>query len=86
MGHPYAVMHQESGYPVALTSSAPIEVIERRVAGFHHGYLHARTHGFDVLVVHFWPGKIHEPQHIAKLRCGSGFEGETCSCRRRFQR
>jgi len=66
-GHPYAVMHKESGYPVALTSSAPIEVVERRVAGFHHGYLHARTHGFDVLVVHFWPGKIHEPQHIAKL-------------------
>ena len=66
-GHPYSVMHKEKGYPVALTSSAPIEVIERRVAGFHHGYLHARTHGFDVLVVHFWPGKIHEPEHIATL-------------------
>ena len=66
-GHPYAVMHKENGYPVALTSSAPIEVVERRVAGFHHGYLHARTHGFEIFVVHFWPGKIHEPKHIAKL-------------------
>jgi exonuclease III len=66
-GHSYSVMHKESGYPVALTSSEPIEVIERRTKGFHHGYLHARTHGFDVFVVHFWPGKVHEPEHIADL-------------------
>ncbi len=66
-GHPHVVMNKEIGYPVALSSSAPIEVIERRVEGFHHGYLHARTHGFDVFVVHFWPGKLHEPEHIAAL-------------------
>lgn len=65
--HPYSVMHKENGYPVALTSNAPIEVIERRVEGFHHGYLHARTHGFDIFVIHFWPGKLHEPEHIATL-------------------
>ncbi|MCK5942313.1 MAG: endonuclease/exonuclease/phosphatase family protein [Planctomycetes bacterium] len=65
-GHPFVAMHKESGFPVALTSSAPIEVVERRVDGFHHGYLHARTHGFDVLVVHFWPGKVHEAEHVAE--------------------
>ncbi len=64
-GHPHSVMHKENGYPVALTSSAPIEVVERRVAGFHHGFLHARTHGFEIFVVHFWPGKIHEVELIA---------------------
>jgi exodeoxyribonuclease III len=69
-GHDYAVMNKTTGYPVALTSSAPITVIERRVKGFHHGYLHARTHGFDVLVVHFWPGKVHEADHVAKLAKG----------------
>ena len=66
-GHDYAVMHKQSGYPVALTSSNPIEVIERRSKGFHHGYLHARTHGLDVLVVHFWPNKVHEAEHVAAL-------------------
>ena len=49
-------MAKESGYPVALTSRHPIEVVERRLAGMHHGYLHARTAGLDVVVVHLHPG------------------------------
>lgn len=65
-GHDHAVMHKERGYPVALTSSEPIEVIERRVQGFHHGYLHARTHGMEVFVVHFWPSKIGEAVRVAE--------------------
>ena len=65
-GHEYAVMHKEKGYPVALTSSAPIEVIERRVKGFHHGYLHARTRGIDVFVVHFWPSKVGEAVQVSE--------------------
>ena len=55
-GHGFAAMAKESGYPVALTSASPIEVIERRLQGMHHGYLHARTAGLDVLVVHLHPG------------------------------
>lgn len=74
-GHEHAVMHKESGYPVALSSTEPITVVERRTYGFHHGYLHARTHGFDVFVVHFWPGKIHEADHIAKLARGLADDG-----------
>lgn len=55
-GHGHAVMAKESGYPVALTSRTPIEVMERRLEGMHHGYLHARTAGLDVVVVHLHPG------------------------------
>ena len=66
-GHEHAVMHKEKGYPVALTSSAPIEVLERRVEGLHHGFLHARTHGIDVFVVHFWPTKPAEAVAVAEL-------------------
>ena len=66
-GHEHAVMHKEQGYPVALTSTAPIEVLERRVKGFHHGFLHARTHGIDVFVVHFWPSKPTEAVIIAEM-------------------
>lgn len=66
-GHEHTALNKESGYPVALSSRFPIEVIERRVEGFHHGYLHARTGGFDVLVVHFWPTKTHEAEEVALL-------------------
>ena len=66
-GHEHAVMHKEQGYPVALTSSAPIQVVERRVEGWHHGFLHARTHGLDVFVVHFWPTRPAEAVIIATM-------------------
>ena len=66
-GHEHAVMHKERGYPVALTSSAPIEVLERRVEGWHHGFLHARTHGIDVFVVHFWPTRPAEATIVAEM-------------------
>jgi len=73
-GHGHAVMNKEHGYPVALTSSAPIEVVERRVKGFHHGYLHVRTHGIDVFVVHFWPSKVGEAVKVAEM-AGALVEG-----------
>lgn len=63
-GHSHSALQKESGFAMGLTSTAPIEVIERRVEGFHHGYLHARTHGIDFFVVHFWPGKEHEVDHV----------------------
>lgn len=68
-GHDHAVILKEKGFPVGLTSRQPIEVIERQVEGFHHGYLHARTYGVDFFVVHFWPGKDHEAERVAaKIR------------------
>lgn len=63
--HPHAVLLKETGFPVGLTSRAPIEIIERRVKGFHHGYLHCRTRGVHFFVVHFWPGKDHEAKTVA---------------------
>lgn len=59
-GHKYSAIHKEKGFPVGLTSTEPIEVIERKVKGFHHGYLHCKTHGIHFFVVHFWPEKDHE--------------------------
>ena len=59
-GHEHAVILKEKGFPVGLTSNQPIKVIKRRVAGFHHGYLHCNTQGIHFFVVHFWPGKYNE--------------------------
>jgi len=63
-GHKYSVILKEQGFPVGLTSKEPIEVIERQVKGFHHGYLHCKTFGINFFVVHFWPGKEHESNLI----------------------
>jgi endonuclease/exonuclease/phosphatase family metal-dependent hydrolase len=63
-GHDHAAILKKGGFPVGLTSSQPIEVIELRVKGFHHGYLHCKTHGIHFFVVHFWPGKYWEADWI----------------------
>ena len=55
IGHSYAVLHKESGYSVGLTSKYPIETIEKIIEGLHHGALHCKTAGVDILVVHLAP-------------------------------
>jgi len=63
-GHSYSVTHKEGGFPVGLTSKEPIEVIERKSKGYHHGFLHCKTYGIHFFVVHFWPGKVKEADEI----------------------
>jgi len=54
--HPHSAILKERGYPVGITSRTPIEVVERRMEGMHHGFLHARTAGYDIFVLHLAPG------------------------------
>ena len=63
-GHGHSVILKEKGFPVGLTSKEPIEVIEKRVKGFHHGYLHCKTYGINFFVVHFWRSKPNESKLI----------------------
>jgi exodeoxyribonuclease-3 len=68
-GHAHAVVLNEDGYPVALTSRWPIEVIARLRDELHHGFLHARSAGVDYLVVHVVPApgverKVRELQPV----------------------
>ncbi|MDB4670502.1 endonuclease/exonuclease/phosphatase family protein [Pirellulaceae bacterium] len=65
-GHSYAVTHKKGGFPVGLTSKEPIEVIERKSKGYHHGFLHCKTYGIHFFVVHFWPGKFTEVDKILR--------------------
>ena len=58
--HPYAATLKSGGYNIGITSRTPLEVIERRTQGYHHGYLHCRTAGIDVIVCHLWPGTRRE--------------------------
>ena len=67
--HPYAAALKNGGYNIGLTSKFPIEVIERRTKSYHHGFLHCRTAGVDVIVCHLWPGRRREQiQEAVQIR------------------
>ncbi|MEM8712745.1 MAG: sulfatase-like hydrolase/transferase [Planctomycetota bacterium] len=78
-GHGHVAKSKASGYAVGLTASQPIEVIERRTEGLHHGYLHARVAGVDYLVVHLHPGswefRLRESRVIAAKAAELMYEG-----------
>jgi endonuclease/exonuclease/phosphatase family metal-dependent hydrolase len=64
-GHDYSVLLKTTGYSVGLTSKYPIEVVEKIMEGMHHGALHCKTNGIDVLVVHLHPGSIERRREEA---------------------
>ena len=66
-GHNYSVLLKTTGYSVGLTSKYPIEVIEKIREGMHHGALHCKTNGIDVLVVHLHPGSIARRHEEASI-------------------
>jgi len=63
LGLAYGELLKERSYDLGLSSRWPIDVVERHLEGMHHGYLHARTNGIDVFVVHFSPSR-----HAHRLR------------------
>ncbi|EAZ81654.1 endonuclease/exonuclease/phosphatase family protein [Algoriphagus machipongonensis] len=67
-GHPYVQILKEKGYPTALTSKKPINLIEKNVDNFWHGLLHVQTFGIDFYVVHLSPSdadtRLREAQQI----------------------
>ncbi|MCA8973107.1 MAG: serine hydrolase [Planctomycetes bacterium] len=54
-GHEHVALLKPDGYPVAITSSAPLTNITRLRDDLHHGMLRATTHGTDFIVVHLKP-------------------------------
>lgn len=78
-GHGHVAKSKLGRYAVGLTAREPIEVLERRTEGLHHGYLHARVAGVDYLVVHLHPGswefRRRESRIIAAKAAGLLDEG-----------
>lgn len=58
-GHKHVVAMKGGGYNIGFTSKTPIEVIERHPGSpFHHGYVHCRIQGIDMIVAHLWPANL----------------------------
>jgi len=55
VGLPNTVLLKSSGYAVGLASKHPIELIERKIKGMHHGFLHCQVQDIHFFVVHFSP-------------------------------
>lgn len=56
-GHPYAVIVKENGYPTGLTSRFPIAGIQKINENMTHGFIMAKTGGFNIVVLHLNPHK-----------------------------
>lgn len=55
-GHSYAVIQKTEGCPVGITSKRPIEVVKKYCGeDMWHGFLHVRTYGMDMIVLHLTP-------------------------------
>ena len=66
-GHNYAVILKTTGYPVGITSSQPITVIDKIFEGMHHGALHVWTQGLEVMVIHFSPSSYAKRREESKI-------------------
>jgi endonuclease/exonuclease/phosphatase family metal-dependent hydrolase len=55
IGHPYAVLLKEDGYPVGITSKKPIRLMTGMQGGLWHGMIHVETFGIDFIVLHLSP-------------------------------
>lgn len=54
-GHTYSIILKEKGYPVGISSKRPIEVVGKFVDDYWHGFLHVRTFGLDIIILHLSP-------------------------------
>lgn len=54
-GHEYSSLLKDSGFSVGVTSRWPIEVLEKRLEGMHHGFLHVKTNEIHLFVTHLSP-------------------------------
>lgn len=75
-GHSHAVLLKDTGYPVALTSKYPI-VAKRVTDNMHHGFLIARTGGYNIVVAHLSPFSWRKrQQEVATIRAWIAASGE----------
>lgn len=66
-GHSYSVLLKKEGYSVGLTSNQPIELLAKIRENMHHGALHCRTNGVDVMVIHFSPFSHNKRRQEARI-------------------
>lgn len=56
MDYPYSILQKTWGYPVGILSKQPIRLIERRMNGYGHGFLHVLIGNIHLIVLHLSSG------------------------------
>ena len=54
-GHPYTVLLYENKLSIGLSSKQPMEIVKKQ-KGPHHGFLHVKAYGLNLIVTHLHPG------------------------------
>ncbi|MDB4438055.1 endonuclease/exonuclease/phosphatase family protein [bacterium] len=67
--HDHARILKEKGFPVGLTANSEITVIEKRLDGMWHGYLHCKVKDKHLFVVHLSPSRHAFRMKEATLLC-----------------
>lgn len=65
--HQHSSLLKSSGFSVGLTSRYPIVTVEKGLKNMHHGFLHARSGGVEIFVVHLSPFKWEVRQREANI-------------------
>ena len=69
-GHEHSSLLKPAGFSVGLTSRSPIETVEKGLENMHHGFLHVRSFGIEIFVVHLSPFKWEVRQQEATVLAG----------------
>jgi exodeoxyribonuclease-3 len=67
LGHYYSALLKTTGYSVGLTSKYPIEIQEKILTDMHHGALHCKVAGVDIIVVHLSPSSFRKRKAEAAI-------------------
>lgn len=66
IGHPYAVIVKEKGYPVGITSKYPIVNIQKINENMTHGFIVCKIKDLNVIVLHLNPHKYKKRREEIK--------------------
>ena len=66
-GHQYSALLKQSGFSVGITAKNPIDIIEKKIQGMHHGYLHVKISEIHFFIVHLSPFQYKMRRKEAKI-------------------
>lgn len=67
-GHTHVLLQKENGYPIGVTSKHPIEKVKVYMGkDMGHGFIHVRTFGMNMIVLHLSPSSWEKRLSEAKI-------------------
>ena len=65
--HTHSALLKTGGFSVGITAKGPITIVEKRLKGMHHGYMHVTIADIHYFIVHLSPFKHEVRTREAKI-------------------